>query len=123
MNPIRLVQLFSEVVMLLLGLLLAILALAGHFTVPAGVGLWLALGAVLVFWGARTWLRKNRYAKTTARVTQWVRGGSLVLAGAVMIAMTWMPLGLARSMLVAVGVILAARGLIGAVFAARASAR
>jgi hypothetical protein len=123
MNPTRLVEFFSEVVMLVLGLLLAILALSGRFTVPAGVRLWLALGLVLVFWGGRTWLRTNRYAKPAARLMRWVRGGSLVVAGAMMIAMIWMPLGRARPMLAAVGAILAARGLLGAAVAAREAAR
>ena len=50
---------------------------------------------------------------------QRVRGGSLVLAGAVMIAMAWAPFGLAPQMLAVVGGILALRGAVGAALAGR----
>jgi hypothetical protein len=119
MNLARLTDLFSEIVILALGLLLAIMALTGRFNLPAGLTLWLGLGIVLFFWGARAWMRLGRYARPAARAMQWVRGGSLVLAGAIMIAMAWMPFGAAPKMLALVGGILSIRGAIGAALAAR----
>jgi hypothetical protein len=119
MNFARLIELLSEVVILALGLLLAIMALTGRFNLPAGLLLWLGLGVLLLFWGVRAWMRSRRYARPAARALQWVRGGSLVLAGAIMIAMAWMPFGMAPRMLALVGFILALRGAIGAALAGR----
>lgn len=123
MNATALIDLLSEVLMLVLGLLLVLLALGGWHSAPSGARLWLVLGAVLVIWGGRTWMRKNRYAKPRAQLMQWVRGSSLVLAGALMIAMVWMPQHRAQVVLVAVGCILALRGLAGTSLAARGLVR
>lgn len=118
-NFARLTELLSEIVILALGLLLAMMALTGRFNLPAGLSLWLGLGAVLLFWGARAWMKIGRYARPAARSMQWVRGGSLLLAGAIMIAMAGMPFGDAPGLLALVGAILAVRGAIGAALAAR----
>lgn len=119
MNLARLSELLSEVVILALGLLLAIMALSGRFNLPVGLALWLGLGVLLLISGGRAWMRSGRFVRPAARAMQWVRGGSLVLAGALMIAMTWMPFGRAPQMLTLVGLILAIRGAIGAALAAR----
>ncbi len=113
------VQIFSELVMLVLGLLLILLALSGRFYVLHELALWIGLGALLMVWGLRTWLRRGQMNMPLARAMQWVRGGSLVLAGLVMIAMAWLPLGNAPLMLAIVGGILAVRGLIGSAIAAQ----
>ena len=122
MNPARLSELFSEVVMLVLGLLIAIMAASGRFNLPISLDLWLVLGAVLVVWGIRAWLRGRRFARPLGRAMQWVRGASLFLAGALMIAMAWMPFGRAGLMLTLVGAILALRVAVGAALAARRAA-
>lgn len=119
MNPARFSELLTEVVILALGLLLAIMALSGRFNLPVGLGLWLGLGVVLIVWGVRAWMRSGRFARPAARAMQWVRGGSLVLAGGVMIVMAWMPFRLAPQLLALVGGILAVRGAIGAALAGR----
>lgn len=116
-------QLFSEFVMFVLGALLWFLAITGRFTLPSGVALWVALGALLIIWGLRVWLRRGQLAQPTARALQWVRGVSLVLAGAVMIAMTWLPFSRAPMLLASVGGILAVRGLLGAALATRLAVR
>jgi hypothetical protein len=113
MKPARLLQILSELVMLVLGLLLVLLALSERFVVPRGLALWVILGALMMIWGLRTWVRRGRSTRPSARAMQFVRSGSLVLAGAAMIAMTWMPLGSSRPMLMVVGGVLAARGLVG----------
>lgn len=119
MNPAWLTELFSEVVILVLGLLLAVMAIAGRYNLPQGLTLWLVLGVALLIWGGRAWMRSARYARPSARVMQWVRGGSLVLAGALMIAMPWMPFERTSFLLASVGAILAVRGAIGAALAGR----
>lgn len=122
MNPARLSELFSEVVMLVLGLLLAVMAASGRFNLPISLDLWLVLGVVLVIWGIRAWIRSRRFVRPLGRAMQWVRGASLVFAGGLMIAMAWMPLGRAGMMLTLVGAILALRGAVGAAVAARRAA-
>jgi hypothetical protein len=119
MNASWLTEFFSEVVILALGLLLAIMAIGGRFNLPAGLTLWLVVGVLLLIWGGRPWMRSGRYVRPSGRVMQWVRGGSLVLAGALMIAMAWMPLGREGLMLTLVGGILAVRGAIGAALSGR----
>lgn len=118
-NPARLTEVFSEIVILVLGLLLAIMALSGRFNLPSGMMLWLVLGVVLMIWGVRAWVRGRRFARSSARAMQWIRGGSLVLAGALMIVMIWMPFERAPQMLALVGGILAVRGAIGTALAGR----
>ncbi|HVC00369.1 MAG TPA: hypothetical protein VNJ12_13710 [Candidatus Dormibacteraeota bacterium] len=119
MNPARLGEMLTEVVILALGLLLMIMALHGRFNLPAGLLFWLVLGVASFLWGARAWMRSGRFARPAARAMQRVRGGSLVLAGALMIAMAWMPFGLAPQMIVLIGAILAVRGAVGAALAGR----
>ncbi|HVB33573.1 MAG TPA: hypothetical protein VNJ52_04235 [Patescibacteria group bacterium] len=123
MNPARLGELISEAVIFVLGLLLTIMALSGRFSLPIGLTLWLGLGVVLLIWGARAWMRGNRFARPAARAMQRVRGSSLVLAGAVMLLMAWMPFERAPQMLALVGGILAVRGAIGATLAGLRAAR
>jgi hypothetical protein len=119
----RLLQLFSEFVMFVLGSLLCFLALTRRFRFPAGVWLWVGLGALLVVWGLRVWLRRVGLAQPAARALQWVRAWSLVLSGAVMILMVWKPFAEPSLLLATVGAILALRGLAGAALATRLADR
>jgi len=119
----RLTQLFSEFVMFVLGSLLVFLALTGRFMLPAGVALWVVLGALLVIWGVRVWVRRGPLTTTAARALQWVRAVSLVVSGTVMIMLIWMPFSNAPVLLATVGAILALRGLAGAALATRLPGR
>lgn len=116
-NITRFVQVLYELVMLVLGLLIAFLALNRGFQPPRGLAWWIVVGALLIIWGWRTWVRRGQYDQPLVRALQWVRSGSLVLAGVVMIAMMWMALGDARLMLIAVGGVLVVRGVVGAALA------
>lgn len=117
MNPARLVDLLSEIVMLVLGLLLLLLALSGRYAAPTSARMWLLLGAALATWGGRTLLPRGRRAGSDGQLMRWVRGGSLVLAGALMITMAWAPQSRTQTLLAVVGGIVAARGLAGAALA------
>jgi uncharacterized membrane protein HdeD (DUF308 family) len=119
----QLMQLFSEFVMFVLGSLLLFLAVTNRFTLPASVTLWVALGAVLVVWGVRVWLRRVKMERKAARALQGVRAWSLALSGTVLILMVWMPFSNAPVLLSTVGAILALRGLLGAVLATRLAMR
>jgi hypothetical protein len=119
MKPGRLVQVFSELLMIVLGLLLVFLALSGRFRPPSGIALWVGLGALLIIWGLRVWLRRGQMARPAARALQWVRGWSLLVSGTVLIATLWMSFSSAPLLLATVGAILAVRGTIGAGLAIR----
>jgi hypothetical protein len=116
-------QLFSEFVMFVLGSLLMFLAISNRFTLPASVPLWVAVGAVLVVWGVRVWLRRVKMERAAARALQGVRAWSLALSGTVLILMVWMPFSNAPVLLATVGAILALRGLLGVVLATRLALR
>jgi hypothetical protein len=117
MNQARRMDLFSEIVMVLLGLLLILLAATQHFRPPSGLALWIGLGAILVLWGGRGFKRANRFARAAAMIER-VRGASLVLVGAAMLAMIRMPFSRVPAILVLIGAILALRGLACAALAA-----
>jgi hypothetical protein len=123
MKPANLIQILSEIVMLIFGLLLVLLALSGRFVVPRQLALWITLGALMIIWGLRTWVRRGNVSQPAIRAMQWVRSVSLVLAGAVMIAMIWMPFESARSMLAVVGGLLTVRGLACSALIARSLMR
>jgi hypothetical protein len=115
MKPGRLMQLFSEFVMFVLGFLIVFLASTRRFALPSSRAVLVALGAVLVVWGVRVWLRRVKMERPAARALQGVRAWSLALAGTVLILMIWFPNQ--PLMLATVGAILAVRGLLGAVLA------
>lgn len=123
MNTTRFSQVLFELVMLVLGLMIAFLALNRRFQPPYRLALWVVVGALLIIWGWRTWVRRGQYDRRLLRALQWVRSGSLVLAGAVMIAMMWIAISDARLMLLVVGGVFALRGLLGAALAIASSLR
>jgi hypothetical protein len=53
LNPRQLTRLLVEMLLLLLGGLLALLAATGQYSIPERSPAWLALGAFLVYWGLR----------------------------------------------------------------------
>jgi hypothetical protein len=117
LRPPQLVQVFSEVLFVFLGLLLGWVALTGIILFDPRSGYWIALGAFLVYWGLRAWLGAGRY------VAGWqhrVRGGSLLLVGVMMLVMAWAPLEYARLLLGTAGIILILRGALNAVLTLRA---
>jgi len=122
LQPAKLFYLLSEMLFIFLGLLLVWVAL-GDWVRPEAFErtrrsfLWLGVAALLVYAGLRAWLGAGRYA------TRWehrVRGGSLLLMGASMLAMSWLSFSYATPLLTAAGTILVARGVVTAALVARA---
>lgn len=117
LRPQQLVEVLSEVMFVFLGLLLVWVAITGAVYFDRQSGYWIALGAFLVYWGLRGWLGAGRY------VRGWqhrVRGGSLVLVGAMMLAMAALPIAHATVLLGAAGGILVLRGVLNAALVLRA---
>jgi len=113
----RLMGLLAEMLLLLLGALLILLAATGRYSVPARSPGWLALGAFLIYWGLRGWMRRAASREPPGQAA--VRAGSLVLVGVVMLVVIRAPFGHTAELLLAAGAVLALRGILGAVFAVR----
>ena len=81
LTPDRLLRLTMEIIFLLLGLLVIWLGLTGHILFNRRGMPWIALSAVLIFWGVRAFYKPS---KTSLRWEIWMRGLSLTLLGIVM---------------------------------------
>ena len=80
---------------------------------------WLGLGAVLVYWGARAWMKTARAARTSERMVARVGGISLVLVGFIMLGLAVVEFRWVGIVLAIAGAILALRGLAGAALSLR----
>jgi len=110
--PLPLFRLLNEFVVFLLGALLVVLALAHGLHPPNKPVVWLILGALLIYWGARTGM------KTTPQSTRWydrLRAASLICAGLLVAGLAEIPAHRAPLILAIAGAILALRGLAGAI--------
>jgi hypothetical protein len=117
LSPARLFHVLSELLFVLLGLLLVQVALSGRLLFDRRSPWWIGLGAVLVCWGVRAWARAGRYAGRRGHI---VRGASLALVGAVVIAIAWVPFTLVGPLLALAGAALVLRGITSAILAWRA---
>jgi hypothetical protein len=81
---------------------------------------WLAVSIILLLWGARGLYKP---AKFLSRGENWNRAASLVLLGLVMLAMSRVPFTLVAPMLALLGVLLAVRGVVGALLVIRGNSR
>lgn len=109
--PMQLFALVNEFVVLLLGALMILLAVSGRFAMPKGAVAWTAVGVFLMYWGVRAWTTHSAGSRS------WqtnLRGGSLVLVGALMLLMRWFPIQYAALLLGCAGGLLILRGLLGA---------
>lgn len=109
-TPALLFRLLNEFVFILLGALLALMAVSGRYAVPGRSTMWIALGAFLIYWGVRAWLRPERAAPGQGRV----RGASLILVGAMVLAMAWAPFQYVAPLLEVAGGVLVLRDLASA---------
>jgi hypothetical protein len=112
LTPERLLRFTIELVFVLLGVLLIWLGLRGPIygrTVDRHSIAWLILSVAMILWGLRALPRKSQW---WARWQHWTRGLSLVLLGALMLAIKWVPFAWVGPMLAAGGIILVVRGLL-----------
>ncbi len=115
-NPAIIFRIVTEVVFVLLGLLLVWLAATGRTDFNSRSVLWFAVSVLILYRGLRAWLGAGKYA---SRWHHRLRGGSLVVVGVVMLGLVWAPEAFAGPLLVTAGIVLAARGLLGSLLAAR----
>ena len=122
LTPANLFRMITEFIFILLGGVLAWVGLSGRLEFgnfnPRGPA-WLALGAVLIYWGARTWAKTAAWARTSDRIAAQVGGASLVLVGVMMLSLVFVEFRWAAIVFIAAGIILALRGLLAAVLSLR----
>src|ERR1700722_2648880 len=111
-NPFRLL---SELIMMLLGALLILLAISGRFGLPRPV-LLVGLGAFLIYWGVRAAIKPEPGLRPYESRT---RAASLGLVGLSVLAIPMLPLRLTPVMLGTAGAILLLRGPLSAIFSLR----
>ena len=119
LNPANLFRMVTEMIFVLLGCVLVMLGLGNRFMFNPRSPAWLGLGAVLIYWGARAWMKTTRHARTSERTVARVGGASLLLVGFIMLGLVAVDLRWVGIVLAITGGILAARGLAGAVLSLR----
>lgn len=108
----RLLRVMIEVIFVLLGGLLVWLGLRGPLSgriVDRHSVSWLILGVALILWGLRALYKPGQWWK---RWENWTRGLSLVLLGALMLAIIRVPFSWVEPMLMAAGAVLVIRGVV-----------
>jgi len=123
LKPANLFRMMTEFIFILLGGFIAWLGLSGRLDPgnfnPRGPA-WLGLGAVLVYWGARTWAKTARAARTSDRTVAQVGGASLIVVGIMMWSLMFVEFRRVGIVFAAAGAILALRGILAAVLSLRA---
>ena len=121
-NPANLFRMMTEFIFILLGGFLVWIGLSGRLDPrnfnPGGPA-WLGLGAVLIYWGARTWAKTARAARTSDRVVAQVGGASLAVVGLMMLSLALVEFRWVGFVFAAAGMILALRGILAAVLSLR----
>jgi multisubunit Na+/H+ antiporter MnhG subunit len=110
LSPARLTEILVEFVFLLLGALLVWLAANRRIAFDNGSRAWLLLSFALIAWGA---IALARPGELWRRWQKWNRGGSLVLLGLVMLAMSRAPFGWIFPLMIFAGLLLLVRGSVG----------
>ncbi len=117
LKPEQLMRVTIELIFVLLGVLVAWLALRGHIFVDRHGIAWLILSVVLTLWGLRVLYKPGQW---WARWENWTRGLSLLLLGILMLAITRVPFVWVEPMLVAGGAVLVLRGIVASALLLRA---
>jgi hypothetical protein len=116
LSPARLTQLLMEFVFLLLGALVIWLAANSRIYFDRHGVSWLVLSVALIAWGLLALAKPRQF---WAKWQKWNRGGSLVLLGVVMLAISRVPFDWVVKLLAVAGVILVARGILGSLLILR----
>ena len=110
LSPARLTQLMVEVVFLLLGALVVWLGFSGRIYFDRRSVPWLVISVGIATWGLLALAGPGQW---WTRWQKWNRGGSLVLLGLIMLAITRVPFLWVGKLLALAGVVLLLRGVLG----------
>jgi hypothetical protein len=116
LTPQQLLRITIEIIFVLLGALVVWLGLSGHILFDRRKPGWLLLSAAVILWGLRALYKPVAWWSKTE---QWTRGLSLVLMGALMLAISRIPFLWVGRLLAFAGLVLIVRGLIGSVLILR----
>jgi len=119
LTPANLFRMLTEFIFILLGGFLVSVGLSHRFFFDPRKPGWLLLGGVLVYWGARAFVKTARAARTAERTATQIGGASLAVVGFMMLGLAFVEFRWVGVILASAGVILALRGLVGAVLALR----
>jgi hypothetical protein len=112
LSPARLAQLVVEVIFLLLGLLVVWLGVTGHINFDRRSLAWLVISIGVAAWGL---LALGKPGEWWVRLQKWNRGGSMVLLGLLMLAISRVPFLWVGKLLAICGLVLIVRGVLGSV--------
>ena len=118
-TPASLLRITNEMIFVLLGGLLVWVGLNSRFMFDPRKPAWLGLGAVLVYWGLRAWMKTQRAARTAERMTVRVGGASLAIVGIMMLSLVFVQFRWVGTILAMAGGILIIRGLVSAALSLR----
>ena len=110
-TPAALLRTTNELIFVLLGGLLIWVGLSNRFMFDPRKPAWLGLGVVLVYWGARAWIKARKAARTPDRMAVRIGGASLAIVGLMMLSLVLVELRWAGTMLALTGGVLVLRGL------------
>ena len=121
LNPIKLQQAFGEIILMLLGALLLFLAARGMLSVERRSPAWIAVGGLVVYRGVRSFVAaRSGSAGSVVRWEEYVRSGSLLVVGAIILSSAGLPPSFLGPLLGSAGAILVLRGLANAALTLRA---
>jgi hypothetical protein len=115
-TPDKTLRLSIEFIFVLLGALVIWLGATQHIFFDRRRISWLLLSIALILWGGRALYRPGKYWSPTENFT---RGLSLLLLGAVMLAISRVAFSLVGPLLSVAGLLLLLRGLVGSVLVFR----
>src|SRR5271170_1565888 len=89
-NSNQLFRMLNEFLFLLVGGMLVWVGLFGRLYLfdPRRTS-WLVLTGVLMLWGLRTWRKAPRSAARSERIAAQIGGGSVALAGLLLLSLAW----------------------------------
>ncbi|HEV3219908.1 MAG TPA: hypothetical protein VGZ48_09055 [Candidatus Acidoferrales bacterium] len=106
-KPPQMLRVTNEIIFVLLGALIIGVSLTGHYMFNPRSVAWLTMSGLLIVYGLVTMRWRGGEG-----VIGWIRGGSLILVGLMMISLAYATMAMVTPLLITAGGILAARGLI-----------
>jgi hypothetical protein len=116
LTPQRLLRIVIEVIFIFLGALAMWLGSSGQIAFDVNRPGWLILSAALILWGLRALYKPGQW---WSRWEHWTRGLSLILLGAMMLAISRAPFQWVGRLIGVAGAVLILRGLIGSILILR----
>ena len=116
LRPDQLFRLINELIFVLLGGLLGVLAVSRPLFFDRRAVTWIVLSAAMILWGLRALYRPGQW---WARWQNLTRGLSLVLVGVIMLAIAHVPFEWVAPLLGTAGALLVLRGIVSTVLVFR----